>query len=210
MRTLVCNTIILSVHLDQEALKAHLANLEKGASKLIRGSCLLSCPEVTSVVERSLQRNRGIEYELHAWVIMPNHVHLLLTPLPNSSLSKSLQRIKGWSSREVNLLLEREGSLWERESFTHTVRSAPSADWLIEYIHQNPVLSNLAEVADAYQASSACQLDSVDQISSIIDPKTLPFVQIESRGELPRLAKTGCTFFATFRLLDSIVIRDRR
>ena len=55
------------------------------------------------------------EASLFAWCVMPDHVHLLLTPLYSWNLSKILQGIKGYTSREINKLLNRKGSFWQDE-----------------------------------------------------------------------------------------------
>jgi REP-associated tyrosine transposase len=82
--------------------------------------------------------------QLHAAVIMPEHVHLLLTPLPNDRgwpfpLQHILKLIKGASARGVNHLAGMEGPVWQDESFDHVLRSNESFEEELEYIRQNPV-----------------------------------------------------------------------
>ena len=79
---------------------------------------------------------------LHAAVIMPEHVHLLLTPLRDVEgwpvpLSRILKRIKGTSARSVNRLLRSEGPVWQEESFDHVLRYDESLEEKLEYIRQN-------------------------------------------------------------------------
>ena len=87
-------------------------------------------------------------YWLHVAVVMPDHVHLLVTP--DQPLGFVMGRVKGASSREVNLLLGRYGSLWQQENFDHELRQAESLLQKAEYIRQNPVRKGLVERAEDY------------------------------------------------------------
>lgn len=90
---------------------------------------------------------------------MPDHVHLLITPLPDKPLSKILQGIKGYSAWRLNGLSDRRGPFWQDESFDHLIRS--EADWLDKhrYILHNPVAAGLVRRAEDYPLSSAVTLD---------------------------------------------------
>jgi putative transposase len=93
--------------------------------------------------------------QLHAAVIMPEHVHLLLTPLPNDQgwpfpLQHILKLIKGASARGVNQLAGAGGPVWQEESFDHVLRSNESFEEKLEYIRQNPVRRGLANTGDDY------------------------------------------------------------
>jgi REP element-mobilizing transposase RayT len=92
---------------------------------------------------------------LHGVVVMPDHVHLILTPLSDETgqpwrLERILQGIKGVSARRINLLLRREGPLWLGESFDHMLRTGESAEAKVEYIAHNPVRKGLAKTPDEY------------------------------------------------------------
>ena len=73
------------------------------------GSCVLRSAEAAQVVMNILELHEGELYALSHWVIMPNHVHALLTPLPQISLAKVMHQLKGQSSREINKLISRCG-----------------------------------------------------------------------------------------------------
>jgi len=89
-------------------------------------------------------------YYLQTAVIMPDHVHLLLTPL-DTSLAETMKRIKGASAREVNRELGGKGSLWQREYFDREIRSSENLRAKGEYIANNPVRAGLAASPDEYQ-----------------------------------------------------------
>src|ERR1700733_2559124 len=92
---------------------------------------------------------------LHVVVIMPEHVHLLLTPLRKADgwpfpLKDILRLIKGPSAHSVNKLSGTHGVLWQDESFDHVLRSNESFDEKLEYIRQNPVRRALAANPEEY------------------------------------------------------------
>ncbi|MCW5980102.1 MAG: transposase, partial [Bryobacteraceae bacterium] len=88
----------------------------------------------------------GVEaehYQLHAWVVMPNHVHPLLTP--QVSVSRLLGSLKGATAKQANLLLRRTGKpFWQDESYDHLVRNEGEFERIWRYIENNPVSACLA------------------------------------------------------------------
>jgi len=102
------------------------------------GSCVLRQVAVRNIVRDALYYFDGERYCLHDWVIMPNHVHVLLTLMEAEDLSKVLHSIKSFSAKKINGLLGRSGQLWQKESFDHIVRSAESFERLRQYLADNP------------------------------------------------------------------------
>ena len=97
----------------------------------------------------------GKRYILHAAVVMPNHVHLLMTPLRDEqgwphALPAILKLIKGVSARSVNKLLGSSGPVWQDESLDHVLRSDESFAEKLEYVRQNPVRAGLVTRAEEY------------------------------------------------------------
>ena len=92
--------------------------------------------------------------DLHAFVVMPNHVHLLITP--TIPLARVMNWIKGVSARQANLLLDRTGKpFWQDESFDHWVRHWREFEKIRDYIHENPVRAGLTGDAAEWPYSSA-------------------------------------------------------
>ena len=119
------------------------------------GPCFLRQPDVAGEVLASIEygAQRG-DYELHAWVIMPNHVHLLITPRVN--VSKALGSLKAGSAKSANLLLGRAGqTFWQDESYDHFVRNDEELRRIQRYIENNPVTAGLVSKAEDYVWSSA-------------------------------------------------------
>jgi putative transposase len=93
-------------------------------------------------------------YSLHAFVVMPNHVHLLATPaLPSLKLTKSLKVI---TAKRANAMLALTGnSFWQEESYDHAVRHELEFERIKNYIEENPVRAALVTDAREYRWSSA-------------------------------------------------------
>jgi type I restriction enzyme R subunit/putative DNA methylase len=93
-------------------------------------------------------------FDLHAFAVMPNHVHVLLLPLVDPS--KLLQSVKGFSAREANKRLSRTGEpFWQGESYDHWVRNKAEFERIRRYIEENAVRAGLAARAEDYPWSSA-------------------------------------------------------
>ena len=112
--------------------------------------------EARDAVLTHCMHDHGKKYHLHAVVIMPEHVHLLLTPLRDSSgwpypLAAILKLIKGTSARSVNKVLNTSGPVWQEESFDHVLRSEESFEEKLEYIRQNPVRRGLVQKPEDYR-----------------------------------------------------------
>jgi len=103
-----------------------------------QGACELAQPEVRRIVEETLMKHDGTDYVLYGYVVMPNHVHVLVTPLGETSLAEITQAWKSVSSHRINKLLNRDGVFWQKESFDHIVRSEQQMGRLMEYLRENP------------------------------------------------------------------------
>ena len=82
-------------------------------------------------------------FQLHAFVLMPEHVHLLLTPAPDITLERVVQLIKGGYSHSFGSEFGRKKEVWQRGFTDHRVRDAHDFALHREYIHQNPVRRRL-------------------------------------------------------------------
>jgi putative transposase len=85
-------------------------------------------------------QDRGTRYELHVAVMMPDHVHMILTPLIDKpraetfSLIRIMQSLKGASARAINQTLNRHGPVWQQESFDQVLRSSEGLDAKVDYV----------------------------------------------------------------------------
>jgi putative transposase len=113
-------------------------------------------------------------YLLHEFVVMPDHIHLLLTPAPETSLERAMQFIKGGYSYRLRKVEKIQ--VWQ-ESFTnHRIRDAEDYERHCEYVRLNPVRAKLVRDAEAYPFSSASpgyKLDGVPRWLNPVSPRAL-------------------------------------
>jgi len=109
--------------------------LDQGA-----GSCLLREPAARDILAEVLMKFQSVRVEHHAWVIMPNHVHLLFTP--QAPLEKLIQAWKATSSRRLG-----KGSIWQRNYRDTLIRDFDHFANAVRYIRRNPVKAKLPEGA---------------------------------------------------------------
>jgi putative transposase len=108
-----------------------------------------------TIVLNSCTHNNHIRFDLHALVVMPDHVHIILTPLIDQqteifSLAKITQPIKAISAHEINGRLGRRGQIWQEESFDRVLRSSEKLDEKVAYVLNNPVRKGLANTPAEY------------------------------------------------------------
>ncbi|MBX3282821.1 MAG: AMP-binding protein [Acidobacteria bacterium] len=118
------------------------------------GACILKDPEIAKAVMETIAYEDGRSSWVTAWVIMPNHVHLLVRPLQGHSLSDIMKRIKGVSARKINQLTNSTGSVWQPDYFDRYIRDTGHFDSTIRYIKQNPVKAGLCAAPEEWEFSS--------------------------------------------------------
>jgi REP element-mobilizing transposase RayT len=120
------------------------------------GPLWLRHPQIADVVAHAIaigQDERQF-YELCAWVVMPNHVHLLI--LPTVAVATSMRWLKGSTARRANQILGRTGRpFWQDDSYDHYLRDPNRISRTTAYIEQNPVCAGLARSAEDWPWSSA-------------------------------------------------------
>ncbi len=117
------------------------------------GECVLREPAVAAIVSAALGRGDPDSYRLIAWVIMPNHVHVLMKLVERVSLSSVVQKWKGGTALEINRLLGRSGRLWSRDYYDRFIRDENHLLDCIAYIKRNPVKAGLCDVPEDWRFS---------------------------------------------------------
>ena len=106
---------------------------------------------VRSIVLDCCLHDNAEKFDLRVAVVMPDHVHLIFTPLVDHeameicSLANIMDAIKGASAHKINQALGRKGRVWQPESFDHVLRSSESLDVKIQYLLENPVRRGLVK-----------------------------------------------------------------
>lgn len=174
--------------LDLESIMA------RSEPNVIAGSCVLKRAETATLVQNALLFFERQRYYLSAWSVMPNHVHVVVTPAAGFSLTRILHSWKSFTAKAINELLDRHGPLWERESFDHLIRSA--ADWerSVQYTEQNPVAAGLCRSPELWPFSSRGIGFKCSPELTFVDPRSTAFAMMRSRGELPHLYRLWNVF----------------
>ena len=121
-----------------------------------QGDCWLARPDIADLGAGAIQFHAGQRFDLHAWVVMPNHVHAVLRPRPHLTLSQILKSWKGFTAREANRLLKRTGTeFWQAESYDHLVRDDEDLHRCCLYTTMNPVNARLCRQPADWKWSSA-------------------------------------------------------
>lgn len=141
----------------QQAQKAHLVRIDTLLDKTIHGPRWLSRPECARLVMDCIRELEPAHYHLHAFCVMPNHVHLLIDqqgipdPPPRkdgrayTALNLALRLLKSKSGTLCNRILGRRGDFWQHESYDHVVRDEREFQRILAYIANNPVQAGLVE-----------------------------------------------------------------
>jgi putative transposase len=103
-------------------------------------------------------------YSLHEFVIMPDHLHLLLTPAAEVSVERAVQLIKGGFSHRLGK--QKPGLIWQESFTSHRIRNEDDFEYHAEYIRMNPVRAGLAERRELYAYSSATR-DEAKRVASV-------------------------------------------
>ncbi len=128
----------------EEATALFTAKFEEESDRGF-GSCLLRKTVAADEVERCLRHFDGQRYALGSYVIMPNHVHVLVRPLGEHSLSEITQGWKSVSAHTFKKLGLSDGAVWQDESFDHIVRDGQQLERFGRYIAENPVKARLKD-----------------------------------------------------------------
>jgi REP element-mobilizing transposase RayT len=111
---------------------------------------------VRSIVLECCRYDNGKKFDLRICVVIPDHVHMIFTPLVNLdamevySLAEIMDAVKGAAAHKINRALGRRGRVWQPESFDHVLRSSENLDAKIVYVLENPVRLGLVYEATEY------------------------------------------------------------
>jgi len=146
------------------------------------GACHLRNPDLADVVAGAIQFFEDQRYELPAWVVMPNHAHAVVRPMPGHTLSDILHSWKSFTSHEINKLLATKAvPFWQSESYDHLIRDDEDMHRCCHYTLMNPVNAGLCSRPEDWRWSSG----HVAQPSSAAGSGTVPVREPGTGGETP-------------------------
>ena len=135
------------------------------------GACSLRDPQLADLVAGAIRFFDRQRYELRAWIVMPNHVHVVVWPMPGHTLSGILHSWKSFTAHEINKRLERKlVPMWQSESYDHLIRDDEDLHRCCHYTLMNAVNARLCEKPEQWKWSSTY----VAQASSPASSGTVP------------------------------------
>jgi len=132
------------------------------------GECWLRQSRVATLVEEKLRQFDGDQYRLQAWVLMPNHVHLVVD-VRDTPLSQLVKHWKSGAARKANLVLGRRGAFWQEDYFDTRIRDGPHLAQAIRYVEQNPTKANLVRDPRGWPWSSSRLRDGYNRLPWQLD-----------------------------------------
>ena len=102
------------------------------------GNCILKDPEVRKIVDDAIIHCNGLTYELIAYVVMPNHVHMLIKPIEQHSVMSIMQSLKSFTASRINRLTGNKGPVWMKRYYDRMVRNPRDLEHYVKYIACNP------------------------------------------------------------------------
>ena len=132
-----------------------------GATYFIRSSTVdstrgwLTRSTMADTVARCIEHDRDLLYDLHCWVLMPDHMHMIIRPLCRDSgyvpVPEIMQSWKSASAHRINRMLGRTGPFWQDEYYCHIIRSRQAYAKLCHYVRMNPVKAGLVQHPDDWE-----------------------------------------------------------
>lgn len=118
------------------------------------GTLALRNPISANIVQEAVRFYEGSKYELHAWCVMPNHVHMLVTPSEGASLTEIVRPIKSYSAKCIHDRFGGSGRFWQPDFFDRLVRNEQHYERVAKYIEWNPVKAKLCTDPGSWPYSS--------------------------------------------------------
>ena len=134
----------LSNHEEQRLRELHSERVEAYLDAG-HGACWLRQPEIAQMVADALRFFDGKRYHLHAWCVMPNHVHTIVEPFTGHELPALLHSWKSFTSKAANRLLGRTGNFWQEEYYDHLIRDEADYGHAMHYLLGNPAAAGLRD-----------------------------------------------------------------
>jgi valyl-tRNA synthetase len=134
----------LTAHEERELHRLHSTRIESFLDSG-EGSCHLAKHEIASLVQEALLHFDGRRYDLIAWCIMPNHVHVIVRPFEGNDLADILHSWKSFTAKQANKLLGATGTFWQADYYDHIIRDEEDFRNQINYVLENPNKAGLQD-----------------------------------------------------------------
>jgi REP element-mobilizing transposase RayT len=144
------NTKLLNENKRASAYREWFEKYDHALDQFVNTAPYLRDDLIAEMVSTSIQYRDGKMYELIAYCVMPNHVHVIFIPLMKKpgiyfGLSEILHSLKRHTAKEANHLLRRSGSFWQDESYDHCIRDEAELERIVRYVLLNPVKAGFVD-----------------------------------------------------------------
>ena len=143
MTRAITNDLRAPTVIEQQQIRREFAQSLDRELDQSTGACWFRRPQLAEIAAKALQHFNEDRYELFAWCVMPNHVHVLLDLFDEWRLPSVVHSWKSFIAHRVNKALRREGPVWAREYFDRIIRDDEDFNTVAEYIRANPVKAGL-------------------------------------------------------------------
>ena len=126
------------------------------------GAAHLRQPVIAEIVANALKYFDGDRYRLHAWCVMPNHVHVIVEPLGANPLSKIIHSWKSFTANSINRRLGLSGALWQADAYNHIIRTQEEYEYQVRYVWHNPDKANIPDWPWRWTAACVVRASSPD------------------------------------------------
>jgi len=180
------------------------------------GSCVLRAPAISRIVRGALHYFQGERYELDEYIIMPNHVHVLVKPTSGHRLVDILHSWKSFTANEINKRLKKSGQLWQHESYDHIVRHERAMHAIRRYIRENPKVAGASSSLETVAGASSSFPDTKasetretrEQDAPATVPKNAVIEAILDRHDQTTAGRKFNALFATASINDAIAYHE--
>jgi REP element-mobilizing transposase RayT len=146
------------------------------------GSCVLKQKNILQIIVNTLKYFEGKKYVLDSFVIMPNHIHIIVTPLAGFTLSQITHSWKSFSANQINKVLEQKGQLWCHESYDHIIRNEESLIEIRKYIKLNPSKAGIQLPDIALKIPETSNVPEASLLQNKINSEAGSFASIKARS----------------------------
>lgn len=152
----LADSLPASVRLQHDAGSAERRRVDAMLDRGL-GRCMLRRPEIAAMIVANWRHFDGTRYRLHAWVVMPNHVHVVATIHPDQLLSRIAHAWKSYSAHRIRRLAGVSGPIWQPEYWDRFIRNERHFASAVAYVEGNPVAAGLAQWPGDWPYSSAAR-----------------------------------------------------
>lgn len=127
---------------SKETIKTYRGWIGKREEELLHngyGKCLLRKPEIRNILDDCLLYFNKKRFDLHSYVLMPNHVHMLLVMVDKYIIEDTIESIKRFTGRLINKLSGERGKFWDGQNYCRLIRNQDHYEYTRNYINKNPV-----------------------------------------------------------------------